>query len=105
MTKICQDETVKHLNVLLACRLILLDKKPGVRPTGVELVLRRIIGRIVMKLLRRDVLNATGSLHLRAGQDAGSEASIQTFYEILHEEDKEAVLMVDVQNDSNSINR
>ena len=74
MTKrLCQDNIVKHYEAFLACRLILLDKQPGVRPIGTDLLLRRVIGKIVMKLLKRDVLKATGSLQFCAGQDAGSE--------------------------------
>ena len=74
MTKrLCQENTVKHDEAFLACRLIPLDKQPGVRPIGTGLLLRRVIGKIVMKLLKRDVLKATGSLQFCAGQDAGSE--------------------------------
>ena len=36
MTKqLCQDNTVKHLEPFLACRLIPLDKQSGVRPIGI----------------------------------------------------------------------
>ena len=53
MTKrLCQDETAKHLDVLLARRFIPLDKKRSLRPIGVEVVLRRVIGKIVMKPLK-----------------------------------------------------
>ena len=51
MTKIlCQDKTAKYLGAFLACRLILLDKQPDVR---------YIIGKNMIKLLRKDLLNAT----------------------------------------------
>ena len=74
MTKrLRQDNTVKHLEAFLACRLIRLDKQPGVRPIGVGEVLRRVVGNRVMKLLKRNVLKASGSLRLCAGQDAGSD--------------------------------
>ena len=43
-----------HLKELFACRLIPLDKYPGVRPIGIK-VLRRIIGKCVMKTLKVDV--------------------------------------------------
>ena len=63
MTKrICRDDTFKHLEAFLACRLIPLDKQPGVRPIGIGGILRRAIGKTVMKLLKRDVLKGTGSL-------------------------------------------
>ena len=104
MTKrLCQDNTVKHLKAFLACRLISLDIQPGVRPIGIGEVLRRAIGKIVMKLLKRDVLKATGSLQLCAGQDAGSEAAIHAVYEMFNKESTEAVLMEDASNAFNAI--
>ena len=106
MTKrLRQDNTVKHLEAILACRLIRLDKQPGVRPIGIGELLRRVVGKIVMKLLKRDVLKARGSLRLCAGQDAGSKAAIHAVYEMLNKESTEAVLMVDASNAFNAINR
>ena len=46
-----------------------------------------------MKLLKRDILKATGSLQIWAGQDAGSEAAIHAVYEMFNKESTEAVLM------------
>ena len=57
-----------------------------------------------MKLLRKYILKATGSLQLCAGQDAGSEAAIHAVY-MFDEDNTEAVLMVDASNAFNSINR
>ena len=45
------DKLAKELNAFLAYESILLYKQPGVRC---------IIEKIITKLLRRDVLNATG---------------------------------------------
>ena len=95
MTKrLCQDNTVKHLEACLTSRLVPLDKQPGSRPTGIGEILRRIIEKIVMKLLKRVVLKATGSLQLCAGQNEADS-----------EESTEAVLMVDTSNAFNAINR
>ena len=55
---------------LVACRLIALNKCPGVRPIGVKEVMRRIIARAVLAIVKLDVLEAAGSLQLCAGQDA-----------------------------------
>ena len=105
MTKrLRQDNTVKYLEAFLACKLIPLDEQSGVRPIGIGEVLRRVIGKIVMKLLKKDVLKATGSLQLCPGQDAGSEAAIRAVYEMFNKESTEAVLMIDASNAFNAIN-
>ena len=72
-----------------------MDKQPGVRPIGVGEVLRRVIGKTVMKLLKKDVLKATGSLQLCAGHNTGSVAAIHAVYEMFNKERIGAVLMVD----------
>ena len=41
----------------MACRLIPLDKNPGLRPIGIGEVLRRIIGKAVSITLRKDLLD------------------------------------------------
>ena len=62
MTKcLCQENTIKHLEPFLVCRLIPLDKQLGVRPIGIGKVLKRVTRKIVIKLLKKDVLKATGS--------------------------------------------
>ena len=43
MTKRLCHYVIKHLEEFLACRLILLDKQPGVRPIGIGEVLRSVI--------------------------------------------------------------
>ena len=60
MTKrLCQGKTVKHLEAFLVCRLLPLDRQPGVRPIGTGEVLRRVIEKMVMKLLKEDILKAS----------------------------------------------
>ena len=48
-----KDETPSK--AFLACRLISLDKNPGLRPIGVGEVLRRIAGKVVMKVMKKDI--------------------------------------------------
>ena len=62
MTRRLCHYVIKHLEEFLACRLIPLDKQPGVRPIGIGEVLRSVIGKIVIKLFKKGVLKATGSL-------------------------------------------
>ena len=102
--RLCQERSANYLAAFLACRLIPLDKQPGVRPIGFGEVLGPVIRKIVMKLLRKDILKATGFLQLCAGQDAGSEAAIHAVY-VFNEDNTEEVLMADAPNAFNSINR
>ena len=80
------------MDPFLAYKLIPLDKQFGVRPIGIGEVLRRIIGKIIMKLLRIGVLNATRSLQRYTGQGAGSEAAVHAIYKTFNEEETERVL-------------
>ena len=59
-----------------ACRLIPLDKCPGVRPIGIGEVVRRIIGKAIMKTTKCFLRNAVGCIQLCAGHDAGCEAAV-----------------------------
>ena len=98
-----KDET--PLEVFLACRLIPLDKNPGLRPIGVGEVLRRIAEKVVMKVLKEDIKKAVGCLQLSAGQKAGCEAAIHAMHGIFESNETEAILMINAENAFNSINR
>ena len=65
----------------LACRLIALDKCPGVRPIGIGETVRRIIARAVLVITRGDIQDAAGSTQLCAGQIAGCEAAVHSVRE------------------------
>ena len=43
----------KSLEAFTACRLIPLNKAPGLRPIGVGEVLRQIAGKVVMNILKK----------------------------------------------------
>ena len=70
------------LSALVACRLIALNKCPGVRPIGVGEVPRRIMAKAVMSIVRDDVLKAAGPLQVCAGQNGGCEAAVHAMREI-----------------------
>ena len=95
----------KSLEAFTANRLIPLNKNPGLRPIGVGEVLRRIAGKVVMYVSKKDVKEAAGSLQVCAGQEAGSQAAVHAIYDIFQKDDTEAVLLVDAENAFNSINR
>ena len=90
---------------LLACRLIALDKNPGVRPIGICEVPRRIIAKAVLAVTRSDLLENAGLLQLCAGQKAGVESAIHAMQQCFEEPQTEGVLLVDASNAFNSINR
>ena len=91
---------------LVASRLIPLDKGEGaVRPIGVGEVLRRIVGKCVMNVAKKDVIEASGSLQLCAGQKSGSEAAVHAMHTLFEAGSTDAVLLIDASNAFNSLNR
>ena len=59
------------LQAYVACRLVSLDKRPGVRPIGICEVARRIIGKEILTVIGGDIQQTVGTLQLCAGQAAG----------------------------------
>ena len=105
--KLCVEEleSPSSLESFVACRLIPLDRKPGLRPVGVGEVLQRIAGKAVMMLFKNDITYAAGALQLSAGQDAEVEAVVHAMPDSFSEENTQAVLLIDAENAFNSINR
>ena len=95
----------KSISPLLACRLIALDKSPGVRPIGIGDTARRIIAKAVLSVVRTDVQNASGCLQLCGGQISGIEAAVHAVRNAFNSNDCEAALLVDASNAFNSLNR
>ena len=87
---------------LVSCRLIALDKNPGVRPIGVGEVVRRIIAKAVLSIIGPDIQCAAGPLQLCAGQTCGVEAAIYSLRSIFDDENSEGFLLVDASNAFNS---
>ena len=88
----------KGLSPFLACRLIALNKNPGVRPIGICETSRRIVAKAVLSVTCQDILQAAGSLQLCAGQVAGIDAAIHTMSHLFNDDASEAVLLVDANN-------
>jgi hypothetical protein len=93
------------LESYVASRLIPLDKLPGERPIGVGEVLRRIIGKMVVRNATEEIKEAAGPLQTCAGQGAGAEAAIHSMRTIFEDDEMEAVLLIDAENAFNSLNR
>ena len=93
------------LKSFTACRLVPLDKKPGVRPIGICEVLRRIVGKAILTIIGEQIQQAVGSLQLCGGQECGVEAAIHAMRHLWNEEETEAVLLADASNAFNRLNR
>ena len=105
MTKILCTQCIdlSTIEPPIASRLIPLDKGEGaVRPVGVGEVLRRIIGKCVMNIVKKDFVEASGSLQLCAGRKSGSEAAIHVMHTIFEADESDGVLLIDA---SNALNR
>ena len=75
------------------------------QPIGVREVIRRIIGKCVTKVTKREVMDASGSLQVCAGQKSRSEAAIHAMREIFEAGETDAALLIDGSNAFNSLNR
>ena len=93
------------LSAFIACRLIPLNKQPGVRPIGICEVIRRIVSKAILSVTRSDIQSAVGALQLCAGQDGGCEAAIHGMKSIFEDEECEGALLIDANNAFNSLNR
>ncbi|CAB4003656.1 Hypothetical predicted protein [Paramuricea clavata] len=79
-----------YVEAYVACRLIPLDKCPGVRPIGIGEVIRHIIGKSIISVIKPDILMSTGSLQLAAGLPSGCEAAAHAMEEIFQEDETDA---------------
>ena len=52
-----------------------LDKMPGIRPIGVGKVVKRIIGKAILRTLKEDIQRVVGPLQLCAGYENGVEVA------------------------------
>ena len=95
----------KTFSLLLACRLIALDKHPGVRPIGIEDTARRIIAKAILFIARPDVQATSSCTQLCGGQISGTEAAVHAVRSAFALDENEAVLLVDASNAFNSLNR
>lgn len=93
------------LTAFTACRLIALDKHPGVRPIGVGEVIRRIVGKAILSIVGVEIQQSAGSLQLCAGQPSGCEAAVHALRQIFDDANTQAALLVDASNAFNNLNR
>ena len=110
--KLCTNEI--HPDCLVeynASRLIPLDKgmtkenTPGVRPIGIGEVLRRIVGKLLIGIIKDDIIEAVGPLQTCSGLKGGIEAAIHAMRRTFESNNTEAMLLVDAENAFNKLNR
>ena len=91
-------------SAIAPCRLIALNKNPGVHPIGIGETARRIIAKAILTVTRMDIQKAAGSLQLSAGQISGIEAAVHAVDSLFQQQETEAILLVDASNAFNSLN-
>ena len=104
--KLCTDLIETHtIDTFLSCRLILLVWNPRLRLTGVGEFLRRIAGKVIVSVLKKDLIKSTGTLPVFAELEAGMEAAIYSINMIYKDEKTHAIFLVDAGNALISLNR
>ena len=93
------------LEAFTSCRLIPLDKNPGIRQMGVGEVLRRIVGKTVSGFLKEEIKEAAGPLQVCAGHNTGADAAIHGMSQVFEEEGRDGFLLIDASNAFNQMNR
>ena len=91
------------LHPFLNCWLIVLDKNHRVQPSGIDETSRRIIAKVVLHVVKQDIMDAANCLHLCTGQHAGCEAAIHATREIFTGEGTEGILLVNASSAFNSL--
>lgn len=64
-----------------------------------------ILNKTRYLLTKDDIQNTAGPLQAATGLKGGAEAAIHAMKEIFHDDDTEAVILVDAENAFNSLNR
>ena len=97
----------RKIKALFSCRLIALDKQPGVRPIGIGETLRRLLGKAVADLTNDDLAYAFGSEELAGGVSCEIEGSIHGLRKLFEKKSSNGfgLLLLDAKNAFNSINR
>ena len=93
------------ISALMACRLIPLNKCPGLRPIGIGEILRRIVSKAVTWVLKSSLQDAAGGLQLCVGLEGGAEDAIHAMNEIFEDDQTHGLIQVDANNAFNTINR
>ena len=85
------------------CRLIPLNKNPGVRTIGIGEVLRRIIGKIITQ--KSGLENLGKNFQICLGRKCGIEYAIHSLRLEFEKPETDAILFIDAENAFNSLKR
>ena len=90
---LCTESRTENssLTAFIACRLIPLDKDPGLRPIGIGEVLRRIVGKMVVHILKPELQEDAGELQMCVGQEGGCEAGVHAMRDIFEDDNTHGV--------------
>ena len=93
--------------VIMAGRLIALDKQPGIRPVGVGETWRRLMAKCLLKVAGPEAKTACGTTQLAGGLEEGIEGDIHAMCVLWEEHKKEedwGFLLIDARNALNEEN-
>ena len=93
------------IEAFLSCCLILLDKNSGPRPIGVWQASWRVAGKVIVLVLKEDVIKYTGRLQVCARQEVGIEGAIHSMNMTYEDDNTNAIWLADAKNVFNSLNR
>ena len=82
----------------LSCRMIGLDKNPGIRPVEIGETFRRIVTAALIQNFRGETQNATGPIQTCGGARSEVEAAVHTMSGIFKDSTMECVIFVDADN-------
>ena len=101
-TDLIKTQTIK---TFLSCKLIALVINSGHSPIGVGKVLRKVAGKVIVSVLKNEVIDYIVSFQVYAGQELGIEAALHSLNSMCNNENNDAVLLVDASDAFNSLNR
>ena len=95
------DDLIAHNG----CRLVALEKCPGVRHIGFGEVMRRINRRTIVDCIRQDLTSLGGNMQLRLGQKCKIKQAIHSLRHSFDDPENKAILLIDAKNAFNVISR
>ena len=72
---------------------------------GVGEVFRRLIAKLIIGVIKEDIIAAARPLQACSGLKAGIESAIHAMRKVFEDDDTEAILLVDSENAFNNLNR